>query len=150
MTPVAVAEPNSLTHNSRNNYFPISIRKSVSANHDKQKIGLEVFQNRDRCKQTNTQNAKMGYKRKANSDKPSGANSIEVTKRVKQEDKPAQAVARKNLLVDSDSDSEAESAPVDDGFKVNEEFAKRFEYNKKREELSRRKLYSAHQYTINC
>lgn len=91
----------------------------------------------------------MGYKRKANSDKPSGANSIEVTKRVKQEDKPAQAVARKNLLVDSDSDSEAESAPVDGGFKVNEEFAKRFEYNKKREELSRRKSPSLHVYLFN-
>ena len=83
----------------------------------------------------------MGYKRKANSDKPSGANSIEVAqKRAKQDDAPAQATARKNLLVDSDSDSEAEVAPVDTGFKVNEEFAKRFEYNKKREELSRRKL----------
>ena len=126
------------------------IGKSVSANRDKQKIGLEVFQTATGVNRLVYPIAKMGYKRKANSDKPSGANSIEVTKRVKQEDKPAQAVARKNLLVDSDSDSEAESAPVEDGFKVNEEFAKRFEYNKKREELSRRKLHSVQSYAIKC
>lgn len=98
------------------------------------------------CKQQ-IHTAKMGFKRKANSDKPSGANSIEVTKRVKQDDAPNQATARKNLLVDSDSDSEAEVAPVDTGFKVNEEFAKRFEFNKKREELSRRKLHQPTQTT---
>lgn len=111
------------------------------ANHDKQKIGCVHVSSRNLVN-TTIQTAKMGFKRKANSDKPSGANSIEVTKRVKQDDAPTQATARKNLLVDSDSDSEAEVAPVDTGFKVNEEFAKRFEYNKKREELSRRKPHS--------
>ncbi len=49
-----------------------------------------------------------------------------------------------NLLVDSDSDSgsedesEAGGAPLEEsGFKINEEYAKRFEHNKKREELHR-------------
>ena len=48
-----------------------------------------------------------------------------------------------NLLVDSDSDSSSEDesdggAPLEEqGFKINEEFAKRFEHNKKREELQR-------------
>ena len=42
---------------------------------------------------------------------------------------------KRKLLDDSDSDSEDGGAPIgESGFKVNEEFAKRFEHNKKREE----------------
>ncbi|PHH84512.1 hypothetical protein CDD83_1826 [Cordyceps sp. RAO-2017] len=44
--------------------------------------------------------------------------------------------ARLNLL-DSDSDSDGGAAIADPGFKVNEEYARRFEHNKKREELQR-------------
>lgn len=47
--------------------------------------------------------------------------------------------ARRNLLDDSDSESDNGGAPVAaSGFKVNEEFARRFEHNKKREERQRR------------
>lgn len=38
---------------------------------------------------------------------------------------------------DSESDSETGGAKLANGFKVNEEYAKRFEHNKKREELQR-------------
>ncbi len=55
------------------------------------------------------------------------------------ETKPA---AKRKLLDDSDSDSEDGGAAVqqDSSFKVNEEYARRFEYNKKREERQRCKL----------
>lgn len=46
--------------------------------------------------------------------------------------------AKRNLLDDSDSDSDNGGAAVESGFKVNEEFARRFEHNKKREEQHRR------------
>lgn len=50
--------------------------------------------------------------------------------------------AKRKLLDDSDSDSESDNggAPVaaDSSFKVNEEYARRFEHNKKREERQRR------------
>lgn len=43
--------------------------------------------------------------------------------------------SKRNLLDDSDSDSDNGGARVADaGFKVNEEYARRFEHNKKREE----------------
>lgn len=42
---------------------------------------------------------------------------------------------KQNLLDDSDSDSDNGGANV--SFKVNEEFARRFEHNKKREERQR-------------
>jgi hypothetical protein len=45
----------------------------------------------------------------------------------------------KTMLADSDSDSEDGGAALDSGFKVNEEYARRFEHNKKREERHRRK-----------
>ncbi|KAM3431236.1 hypothetical protein MY4824_007243 [Beauveria thailandica] len=45
--------------------------------------------------------------------------------------------AKRNLLADSDSDSDDGGAAVEAGFKVNEEFARRFEHNKKREERHR-------------
>lgn len=46
---------------------------------------------------------------------------------------------KRSLLDDSDSESEDGGAPVTaTGFKVNEEFARRFEHNKKREERQRR------------
>jgi protein KRI1 len=78
-------------------------------------------------------------KRKADASAPlTGANG---TKKIKQDTKnPNQAEARANLLVDSDSGSdeeEAGGAPLENGFKINEEYAKRFEHNKKREELQR-------------
>jgi hypothetical protein len=51
------------------------------------------------------------------------------------------AEARQNLL-DSESSGDDESdsggVPLDAEFKVNEEYVRRFEYNKKREELARR------------
>ncbi|KFA46764.1 hypothetical protein S40293_06815 [Stachybotrys chartarum IBT 40293] len=48
-------------------------------------------------------------------------------------------VNKRKLLDDSDSDSDDGGAPVEAeaGFKVNKEFARRFEHNKKREELHR-------------
>lgn len=46
--------------------------------------------------------------------------------------------AKRKLLDDSDSDSDNGGAAVNSGFKVNEEFARRFEHNKKREEQHRR------------
>ncbi|KAJ3475026.1 hypothetical protein NLG97_g9606 [Lecanicillium saksenae] len=45
--------------------------------------------------------------------------------------------SKRNLLDDSDSDSDNGGVDVASGFKVNEEFAKRFEHNKKREERQR-------------
>jgi protein KRI1 len=82
-------------------------------------------------------------KRKADSQaSATGSNGTAVTKKIKHDAAtPKQAEARKNLLVESDSsgdDSDSGGAPLDAGFKVNEEYAKRFEYNKKREELARR------------
>lgn len=48
------------------------------------------------------------------------------------------APGKRKLLEDSDSDSEDGGAQIQDtGFKVNEEYARRFEHNKKREELHR-------------
>jgi hypothetical protein len=47
---------------------------------------------------------------------------------------------RTNLLGDSDSEDEfhsAQQSPAEAGFKINEEYARRFEHNKKREELHR-------------
>lgn len=85
----------------------------------------------------------MGKRKAESQGAATGANG---TKKIKQEIiKHPQAEARKNLLVDSDSSGDEESdsggAPLDTEFKVNEEYAKRFEYNKKREELSRRKFF---------
>ncbi|KAK1238668.1 hypothetical protein MKX07_004244 [Trichoderma sp. CBMAI-0711] len=52
-------------------------------------------------------------------------------------DKPSNSNKRK-LLDDSDSDSDDAGAAIgSSGFKVNEEYARRFEYNKKREEKQR-------------
>jgi hypothetical protein len=94
-------------------------------------------------------------KRKA--DSQGAATSTNGAKKAKQ-DAPVKVVKSKNLLDDSDS-SEDESvggAPLESGFKVNEEYAKRFEHNKKREELHRRKFYistmlnqSAHQILVS-
>lgn len=78
-------------------------------------------------------------KRKADS-QGAGASTNGV-KKFKQ-NAPVKAVQSKNLLDDSDS-SEDESvggAPLESGFKINEEYAKRFEHNKKREELHRCKF----------
>ena len=47
-------------------------------------------------------------------------------------------LAKRNLMEDSDSDSDG-GAKIE-GFKVNEEYARRFEHNKKREEKHRCKL----------
>ncbi|PQE18655.1 ribosome biogenesis Kri1 protein [Rutstroemia sp. NJR-2017a BVV2] len=79
-------------------------------------------------------------KRKA--DSQGAAAPTNGAKKAKQ-DAPVKVVKSKNLLDDSDS-SEDESvggAPLESGFKVNEEYAKRFEHNKKREELHRRKFF---------
>lgn len=46
----------------------------------------------------------------------------------------------KMMLDDSDASSDDDSvggAPLESGFKVNQDYAKRFEHNKKREELQR-------------
>ena len=48
--------------------------------------------------------------------------------------------SKRKLLDDSDSESDNGGAPLtESGFKVNEEYARRFEHNKKREERQRRK-----------
>jgi len=61
-------------------------------------------------------------------------------KKIKQEEGPKKA----NLLDDSDSASSDESMGgvklEEPGFKINKEYAKRFEHNSKREELERRQL----------
>lgn len=46
--------------------------------------------------------------------------------------------SKRALLDDSDSDSDNGGADVKSGFKVNEDFARRFEHNKKREEKQKR------------
>lgn len=51
-------------------------------------------------------------------------------------DKPSNPNKRK-LLDDSDSDSDDGAAIGSSSFKVNEEYARRFEHNKKREEKQR-------------
>ncbi|KAI9645851.1 Kinetochore protein Spc24 [Ciborinia camelliae] len=61
------------------------------------------------------------------------------TKKVKQEP-TAKVEKSKMMLDDSDSSSEDDSvggAPLEPEFKVNQDYAKRFEHNKKREELQR-------------
>lgn len=58
-------------------------------------------------------------------------------KKVKTE--PLPKIGKANLLDDSDSGSDGEGGAKLDGseLKINEEFAKRFEHNKKREERAR-------------
>lgn len=46
---------------------------------------------------------------------------------------------KRNLLDDSDSDSDGGAQLEKSDLKVNEEYARRFEYNKKREEKHKRK-----------
>ena len=78
-------------------------------------------------------------KRKA--DILSQASFVNSSKKFKQED--FKSTNKPNLLDDSDSDSSSEDGSVggakleDAEFKVNEEYAKRFEHNKRREELQR-------------
>lgn len=57
----------------------------------------------------------------------------------------AEGRSKTNLFADDDSESKSEDesedggAPLEEqGFKINNEYAKRFEHNKKREELHRR------------
>ncbi|QSZ30579.1 hypothetical protein DSL72_000135 [Monilinia vaccinii-corymbosi] len=63
------------------------------------------------------------------------------TKKIKQDPAVAVKVEGSKMMLDaSDSSSEDDSvggAPLESGFKVNQEYAKRFEHNKKREELQR-------------
>lgn len=54
---------------------------------------------------------------------------------------------KRKLLDDSDSDSEDGGAALSNGFKVDEEFARRLEHNKKREERQRCMLDS---FSINA
>lgn len=49
---------------------------------------------------------------------------------------------------DSDDDGQNGVSLVDASFSVNEEYAKRFEYNKKREEKQRCTFYSLHSLTV--
>jgi protein KRI1 len=83
----------------------------------------------------------MGFKHKRKAEAVDNANRMPLgVKKSKVEDAPAPAPAaatepKKMILDDSDSEDSADGgAPV---IKVNEEFAKKFEHNKKREELSR-------------
>lgn len=48
--------------------------------------------------------------------------------------------SKRKLLDDSDADSDDGGAALDTGFKVDQEFARRLEHNKKREERQRCKL----------
>lgn len=88
-------------------------------------------------------------KRKADS---LGADTnIGDAKKVKQEQVTSKQFGSGNLLdSDSGSDDEAGGALVDGGdFKINEDYAKRFEYNKKREERSRcMSLLCAHEIIL--
>lgn len=63
-------------------------------------------------------------------------------KKVKHDATAKSKPAAKQNLMDSDSsgdESDSGGVPLEAEFKVNEEYARRFEYNKKREELQRRK-----------
>ncbi|APA10171.1 hypothetical protein SS1G_07406 [Sclerotinia sclerotiorum 1980 UF-70] len=64
------------------------------------------------------------------------------TKKVKQEPTTKVEKVEKTTMMLDDSDSSSEDdttggAPLESGFKVNQDYAKRFEHNKKREELQR-------------
>lgn len=61
----------------------------------------------------------------------------------KQEDAPTESVAKKTKMFDEESEDEA------DGFKVNEDFAKRFEFNNKRRELQQCTIISRPQHKPN-
>lgn len=82
-------------------------------------------------------------KRKAESDETATRAGPASVKKAKQETKPsAKPVKTANLLDDSDTSSDEETGGVsleEPGFKINAEFAKRFEHNKKREERQKRK-----------
>jgi protein KRI1 len=79
-------------------------------------------------------------KRKA--DDLTQAPSVNGSKKIKHGS--IETIPKPNLLDDSDSASSSEDesdggAKLEDpGFKINEEYAKRFEHNKKREELHKR------------
>jgi len=78
-------------------------------------------------------------KRKA--DSLSQLPSASGTKKTKHE--PPQKIEKANLLDDSDSsdDSVGGAKLEESAFKINEEYAKKFEHNKKREELQRCRLF---------
>ena len=71
--------------------------------------------------------------------------AVNGNKKVKHGEVPQ--LNKTSLLDDSDSSSEEESGGValleEPVFRINEEYAKRFEHNKKREELQRRKCIAA-------
>lgn len=53
-------------------------------------------------------------------------------------------MAKKNLFDEADSGSESIAGDADGkDLKINQDYARRFEHNKKREERQRRKLYAA-------
>lgn len=77
----------------------------------------------------------------------SGAPARDGSKRIKTSSPVAETKA--NLLDDSDSASSSDDSEggvkvelEEPGFSVNQEYAKRFEYNKKREERQRRSCFS--------
>lgn len=79
--------------------------------------------------------------------------AVDGNKKVKHEKNPQ--LKKPNLLDDSDSSSgEEESGGValleEPGFKINEEYAKRFEHNKKREELHRREYIGVSNLKFPC
>jgi hypothetical protein len=75
----------------------------------------------------------------------SGISASNDPKKLKHDfSRKSETTLKSNLLVDSESssssedESEAGGAPLEEaGFKISEEYAKRFEHNKKREELHR-------------
>jgi protein KRI1 len=70
---------------------------------------------------------------------PPGADAIADTKPETNGEPP---VKRAKLLPDeSDDEDPGSSGPEKPALKINEEFAKRFEHNKKREEMHRRELF---------
>ena len=80
-------------------------------------------------------------KRKAET--PSQLPAVDGNKKVKSE--KIALLSKPDLLDNSDSSSSEDESGggallEESGFKINEEFAKRFEYNKKREELQRCKF----------
>jgi protein KRI1 len=70
---------------------------------------------------------------------------------------PPSKKMRKLLDDDSDSDSGDDAGGVllgkqssDTGFKVNEDYARRFEHNKKREEVARRRCIHSTFFRFGC
>ena len=87
----------------------------------------------------------MGKRKAQNEASATGANGVAVVKRTKRTEEEPVPQKRPALFDDDNSEDESDRGGVPlDGFKINEEYAKRHEHNKKREELQRCKFQLIH------